>query len=571
MMCAALAVAACVHQGDDDETTGAIESTVVSSLGTSAVQTDTAPREQRDGRAFPDGVIALTWDDGPDAHTLALAEYLEHERISATFFVVGDWTKASSDPGFGARVHDTGHAHVPILGKLVAMGHRIANHTMHHTLLGHASAKLIAAELGEAQRAIDPFIRDEMRAFRVPGGDWSAAASRSVDGDESLAALVGPIRWDVDAKDWAGSSWCDGAHPSRDCEHANGRLRVRPEIMAQRYESAIESTRHGIVLLHDRVADVGSQYALDVAHALVPQLVARGYVFAAPVLAFSPMRTRWNVATCAGLRVADLDGDGRGDACVQDHDRITCATSIETTDDHGLNRVAFDPKYDELLLPARAEPFELVDVTGDGKADVCVRADGRIECAPSGRALEPWTRERWDGELRFADIDGDGKVDVCAFDAHGVRCARSTGAAFETARAWSVGVRGASRMALGDVNGDGHADLCMASATGVECALAGHGSFGAFVRFTGEVVAGAMTLADVNGDGRADLCQQTKDTVACALSNGHALLKSTVWLDSLDSAGSLRAEWPGLGDINGDGRSDFCDCDGNGVRCALAP
>ena len=36
----------------------------------------TSVRAQRDGRGFPEGVLALTWDDGPDVNTLALGEYL---------------------------------------------------------------------------------------------------------------------------------------------------------------------------------------------------------------------------------------------------------------------------------------------------------------------------------------------------------------------------------------------------------------------------------------------------------------------------------------------------------------
>ena len=91
---------------------------------------DVAPvRSQRDGHGFPEGVLALTWDDGPDVNTLALGEYLRRERVSATFFVIGGWKKGvSSDPGFGARVYETGHEKLPLLADLVALGHRVGNH-----------------------------------------------------------------------------------------------------------------------------------------------------------------------------------------------------------------------------------------------------------------------------------------------------------------------------------------------------------------------------------------------------------------------------------------------------------
>src|SRR6185369_11642578 len=83
-----------------------------------------------DGRAFPDKVIALTWDDGPDANTLRLARYLATQKISGTFFVVNAWNHdTSAEPGLGRDVLKTGYEHLPVLGDLTALGHRVANHT----------------------------------------------------------------------------------------------------------------------------------------------------------------------------------------------------------------------------------------------------------------------------------------------------------------------------------------------------------------------------------------------------------------------------------------------------------
>ncbi len=566
-------LASCVHQADDEGDPAPSAHTSLSADQRNDRGSSPAVRAQRDGRAFPDGVLALTWDDGPDVHTRALAEYLQHEHISATFFVVGEWVKGvSSDPGFGTHVYESGHAKMPLLAEVVALGHRIGNHTLHHTLLGRANPQAVDRELGDNQRGIDPYVHDELRLFRVPGGDWNGSASRAVDGDAYLSQLVGPIRWDVDAKDWYGSVWCDSSHPSRECEHAGGRYRVRPDVMAQRYEAAIESAGRGIVLMHDRVGDVGSDYALEMAHLLVPRLVARGYVFAAPVLAFSQSRTRWSVATCDGLRLGDVDGDGRADACVRDHDRVTCGTSVSHRDDTGLEHVAFDSAHDELLLPSRARaPFELADVSGDGRADVCVRTATGIECAIATAtgfgSFERWTRDSFD-DARFADIDGDGRADVCGITAAGIACARSTGTVFEPAHAWFASPTRISAIVLGDVNGDGRADVCIAQSGGVDCALSTKASFARASRWSTEAPSGSIELGDLNGDGRADLCVRTKDGVSCALSRGHAFTKTTSWLDG---AGPATAEWGHTHDINGDGRADFCDCDGGSIRCGLAP
>src|SRR5262249_36623358 len=93
------------------------------------------PAARGDGRGadFPDGVVALTWDDGPDAGTLALARWLHADHVSGTFFVVGEWIDGVSDePGVGPRVHESGYAVLPILETLVRLGHRLGSHTRNH-------------------------------------------------------------------------------------------------------------------------------------------------------------------------------------------------------------------------------------------------------------------------------------------------------------------------------------------------------------------------------------------------------------------------------------------------------
>lgn len=537
-------------------------------------------RPQRNGRAFPKGVLALTWDDGPDSRTLALAELLKREHVSATFFVVSEWDASlSSDPGFGEHVYETGDAKIPILADLVALGHRVGNHTAHHALLGKLPEARVQSELEDGQRAIDPAVRDELRLFRVPGGDWSASASRAVDADPNLRDLVGPIRWDVDAKDWEGSVWCESNRPAIECEHEDGRTRVRADVMARWYESAIESAGRGIVLMHDRVGDVGSDYAYEMAERLIPRLAARGFVFAAPVLEFGAPRTRLRVGQCAGVRLGDFDGDGRADACVDHGGRVVCAPSTSWSDG-GLERAAFDA-HDarDVALPAAWRSFDLADVSGDGRADLCATTPSGIACALARAeggfdAFTPWSD--LDAEVvRFADVDGDGRADVCAMTPRGVSqergsvaCARSTGTAFAPVHAWVATRSPASAMAVGDVNGDGRADVCVTTKDGIDCAVSTRGALSHFTRWSSESFV-SLAFADLNGDGRADACGATRDgAISCAFSNGRRFTSSSTWL-----AGGAGARWTlsSFGDVNGDGRSDFCDCDDEGVRCGLAP
>lgn len=559
-----------------------------------------AARPQLDGRGFPDKVLALTWDDGPDAHTLDLASYLKSHRISGTFFVVREWLEGiSDDPGDGHDVLETGYRYLPVLGDLVELGHRLGNHTAHHAVLREAiGTGAIERELLENQREIDPFLTNELRLFRVPGGGWGSAAMGVVGQNPLLSSLVGPMFWDVDRKDWDHSLDCDVRRGSRDCERAapGGAWRTKASVIAARYLGSIERTGRGIVLLHDRVGHVGSTYALDIAHALVPQLEARGFVFAAPVLHFSPPAVRlvstvdsaarrWTGET---LRVGDINGDGRGDVCGRSPTGIQCVVSTSVTED-GLPRTVFHETKTTARGPAPSGMLHLADVTGDGQSDVCVRASHAIACAAAdvtGKlgAYRVWEAEGESQTLGFADVDGDGKADACDRTSSGIVCARSTGKKFDRPHVWlsdaNLGADLGDTLALADVDGDGKADVCGSSTHGIACALSDGRRFGRAHRWsTDDGFARGLADArygDLNGDGRADVCTDSGRAIRCAFSSGRGFLKTSDWLDeaTLAAQGWSTPELAAtlqLGDVNGDGRADLCGRGPNGLSCALAP
>jgi peptidoglycan/xylan/chitin deacetylase (PgdA/CDA1 family) len=390
-----------------------------------------AARPQLDGQSFPDKVLALTWDDGPDAHTFELARYLHREGVSATFFVVGAWKEGvSEEPGQGERVFETGHEVLTVLGDLVALGHRVGNHTRHHVILGGAPPGVVGDELRENQRMLDPFQTNQLHLFRAPGGAWDAAASAVVDADPELARLVGPVRWDVDAKDWEASLYCRSSRPATECERAapGGGARVEAAVTAQRYLSSVEAVGHGIVLLHDRVGHVGSDYALRVAEALIPPLVARGYVFAAPVLRFSPLAPHGAGAITSAT--SDVDGDHRADRCARRDSGIFCALADRSGKLGAFRRWSVEGDF-----AGAADPIQLGDINGDGRADVCARSSEGLACALSnGRSFTRatiWLPEMSDAAgwaaygatIRLGDVNGDGRADVCAEGPDGSVCA----------------------------------------------------------------------------------------------------------------------------------------------------
>lgn len=566
-----------------------------------------APPMREDGAAFPDKVIALTWDDGPDRTTLELASYLKKRRISATFFVVKEWAYGlSDDPGEGKNVFESGYERLPVLGDLVELGHRIGNHTLHHVILREARGRaVVEQELRDNQRNLDPFLTNELRLFRAPGGGFGAFAEAIVLGDPYLARMVGPVAWDIDRKDWDESLQCRGPGASSECERGGpgGLLRTKPSVVAARYVATAESAGHGIVLLHDRVGHVGSRYSLDVAEVLIPQLEARGFVFAAPVLRFSPLVLRHRELglseahrlDSSTLRLGDVNGDQRDDLCGRSGAGVTCAISVqkESAEDDRLPRTVFRiarPHEAHEASPSGA--LHLADVTGDGQADVCISALEGVSCAASNAAgeLRPfriWSHGAPPASLHFADIDGDGKADACGRTATGITCARSRGGTFEAARPWRIdgldALAGPGRgdapstsdVYLADVDGDGRADACGRGSTGVVCALSTGKGFAKMERWSTsfDFTEGTLRFGDLNGDGRDDVCGSTFEGVVCALSTARGFTRATVWLgrEALRAARADVDDATALGDINGDGRADWCARAAEGVMCALAP
>jgi peptidoglycan/xylan/chitin deacetylase (PgdA/CDA1 family) len=567
-------------------------------------------RSQLDGRAFPDRVLALTWDDGPDKNTLSLASYLAREHVSATFFVVREWSGGlSADPGSGKNEFETGYEYLPILGDLVQLGHRVGNHTSNHVLLSDVKPELADEELKENQESIDPFLTNELRIFRAPGGAWSARASRATDADPYLTELVGPIRWDIDRKDWESSLTCRSSSPAAECEPlgSSHRSRVRPDVVARRYLASIEAAGHGVVLFHDRVGDVGSSYALEVAEHVIPELVRRGFVFVAPVLGFVEAGPRLAslddgdlgppAPTDATLQLGDLDGDGRADACIHAPGDRRCALSVELagTEEDRRPHTVFEPPPEAGALASCASRFEsedveLADVNGDGRKDLCATMGFGVACALATASGECAPARKWSSwpsagaqNVRFGDLDGDGRADVCARGSQGIVCARSTGYAFGREETWALQTPGeegpepASSLVLADVDGDGLADACWKSRGELVCARSTGARFGRAEAWSDEpalFAPGKLFFGDLNGDARSDVCALGESGVVCALSTGRVFTRTSTWLApdvSPDAARIVRSKSLALGDVNGDRRADLCGYDASGVVCALAP
>ena len=131
--------------------------------------------------------------------------------------------------------------------------------------------------------------------------------------------------------------------------------------------------------------------------------------------------------------------------------RSPCASSFEeaggATD--GVPRTALREAArwgGDWAADGKAHGVRLADVDGDGRADACARVDEKLVCA---RAIErgglghrrPGPRQLPFDRLAFGDVDGDGKSDVCGRTAEGITCAQSDGDGFGPARLVGEGDR----------------------------------------------------------------------------------------------------------------------------------
>lgn len=293
-------------------------------------------------------------------------------------------------------------------------------------------------------------------------------------------------------------------------------------------------------------------------------------------------------------RATDLDGDGRGDACIRAANGVQC--SLSTAD--GFGPTIPGPELDDgsgWADPTNYSTMRWGDINGDGRADLCARANAGMRCWPFdgaafGAAIvgpdlsddNGFDHPGLHSTIRLADINGDGMDDICARWTDGVRCYPSSGDGFGDAiigpelsnsSGWGD-VSNYGTLRVGDVDGDGTDDICARANARMFCWVGGE-------RLDGPEWSDAagwnkyrhwstIRLVDLDDDGRADLCGRSPAGVECALSTtdgfgpvitGPALSDDSGWAD-YSNFSTLR-----FADVTGDGLLDACARSNDGVRC----
>ncbi|HET9658144.1 MAG TPA: glycosyltransferase [Kineosporiaceae bacterium] len=190
-------------------------------------------------RVAATGLVALTFDDGPDpTWTPQILDVLRREQVPATFFVVGQ--QALANPG--------------ILTAEVNAGDVVGNHTYSHPDMNAVSAWQARLEIQGNEAVVDSVIGHRPLLYRSPYGNGDRVVGDRTRDDLAGSLGLQPVGWTVDSLDWS--------RPGTD--------RIISNVMA----GAAPLT---VILMHDGGGDRSQTVAA--LPAVIERLKAAGYQF----------------------------------------------------------------------------------------------------------------------------------------------------------------------------------------------------------------------------------------------------------------------------------------------------
>jgi cellulose synthase/poly-beta-1,6-N-acetylglucosamine synthase-like glycosyltransferase/peptidoglycan/xylan/chitin deacetylase (PgdA/CDA1 family) len=240
------------------------------------------------------GLVALTFDDGPDEHwTAKILDILKAKKVPATFFVVGE--NALTERG--------------LLEREVREGHEVGSHTYTHPNLATVDQTRTLFELNATQRLFQAFTGRTLKLFRAPffGDAEPTTADEILPVWEAQNRGYISVGLHVDSEDWQ--------RPGVPAIVNNVLSRILTQSPTCNDESDSQCSRN-IVLLHDSGGDRSQTVAaLPI---IIDQLRAHGYQFVpvselaglSPSQAMPPLSRSDHLAARVDLGVFELLGFG---------------------------------------------------------------------------------------------------------------------------------------------------------------------------------------------------------------------------------------------------------------------
>ncbi len=182
-----------------------------------------APQALPEKYTREDGVIYLTFDDGPSKNTEKILDVLKAKNAKATFFVV----------------KTEGAANEALLRRIVEEGHTLAMHTYSHNYTKiYASVEDYLADMNELFTYIQKVTGETPTLFRFPGGSINGYNSGIYQ--ELIAEMLRrgfiPYDWNISSGDAATNK------------------PLPAQTLASNVVAGAQKSGYGIVLLHDSSA-----------------------------------------------------------------------------------------------------------------------------------------------------------------------------------------------------------------------------------------------------------------------------------------------------------------------------
>jgi len=173
------------------------------------------------------GLVALTFDDGPDAeHTGQILAILDRYQIPATFFVIGE--KAERHPELVAQMRANGR-------------HLVVSHTWSHPNFHELAEEVQRDEIDKGIAALPVGLSP--RLFRYPYGNASCPSNEYL---HRLGYSI--VGWHVDSCDWAFDR--TGTVDAKEALSCGVASQYRGDFVGH-VASSLRARRGGIVLLHE--------------------------------------------------------------------------------------------------------------------------------------------------------------------------------------------------------------------------------------------------------------------------------------------------------------------------------